>query len=432
MSNMMKNDIAIKIEKCPQCGAEIPKNSGYIDWCDQCNWNIQPLAPDHPPTLLESLYLQLGKKFSWNLFENISNLPMGRPSFSISRVFAFVLAGLVHSISLLFVVGGVLVLIENGLHFFSILLAMPLFLLAWLGLPRFAKEPENIIAREEFPTLYNLLDTISNNLGGKKIDGVVITPDFNAAFSQIGLSRKSMVFLGLPLFCVLDEQEKVALLAHEIAHGVNGDPLRSYFTATAVNTLVNWAYISRPAGIWQPFGGDMGCIVTVFMVPVNLLLLGISNLFLATAYGLMYLIFRDSQRAEYFADNIATTVCGTGAMQSMLEKLYLRISVNIAIQWVALTEKGENIYSAIQNHVSQIPAREIERLKRVNLLEDARIDTTHPPTIYRIHILNKHPWEQIKVRLSSVDSEKINTELRAMEEAIQKKMVSAYLQSLQR
>jgi len=430
MSRLSINDDVPKSEKCPNCGADIPKYYGYVDWCDQCNWNVQPQAPNQTPTLLESLYMQLGKNISRSLFEDITNSPVVRPSFSISRTFAFVLAGLVHLISVFFAVAGILVLINNGLHFFSILVALFLFLLAWLGFPRFTKEPKNIIPREKTPTLYNLLDNVSNNLGGKKIDGIVITSDFNAGFTQVGISRKDIVFLGLPLLYVLEDQELVALLAHEIAHGVNGDPLRGYFAGTAVNTLVNWSYLSRPARIWQRFGGLMGIFASVLMVPFNLLLLGLSRLILATAYGLMFLIFRDSQRAEYYADSSATTICGTKATLSVLEKLYLRTSVEIAIQRVALTKKDENIFTAIQNYVSQIPPREIERLRRVNLLEDARIDVTHPPTIYRINILTEHPMEQIKVELSHLDSEKIRAELKPFESAVQKKMISDYVKRL--
>ena len=49
-----------------------------------------------------------------------------------------------------------------------------------------------------------------------------------------------MLFIGLPLFAILDDAERVSVLGHELAHGVNGDPTRGFVVGTA---MISW-----PAG----------------------------------------------------------------------------------------------------------------------------------------------------------------------------------------
>ena len=51
--------------------------------------------------------------------------------------------------------------------------------------------------------------------------------------------------LGLPLVSVLEPQERVALIAHEIAHDVNGDPARG--TQVAVRSGLSYCSSTRDA-----------------------------------------------------------------------------------------------------------------------------------------------------------------------------------------
>ncbi|MFN3629436.1 MAG: M48 family metalloprotease [Casimicrobiaceae bacterium] len=41
-----------------------------------------------------------------------------------------------------------------------------------------------------------------------------------------------------PLMAILSPEERIAVMAHELSHGANGDPLRGTFLSGAVNTLV--------------------------------------------------------------------------------------------------------------------------------------------------------------------------------------------------
>jgi Zn-dependent protease with chaperone function len=82
--------------------------------------------------------------------------------------------------------------------------------------------PKEIIKRKYFPALHALVDSITRASGSKDIYGIVLGGRFNAAYTEIGIRRRKVIYLGVPLFYILNDEE-VALISHEIAHGINGD-----------------------------------------------------------------------------------------------------------------------------------------------------------------------------------------------------------------
>ena len=54
---------------------------------------------------------------------------------------------------------------------------------------------------------------------------------------------------GSPLMAVLSADELTAIIAHEISHGANGDPLRVQFLGQAIDTLGAWGQAARPLSI---------------------------------------------------------------------------------------------------------------------------------------------------------------------------------------
>ena len=77
-----------------------------------------------------------------------------------------------------------------------------------------------------------------------------------------------------------------------------------------------------------------------------------------------------------------------------------------------------------------VPLRERERIKRVTLKEESRLDATHPPTVYRIEMLKIHPVATGQVILSSELSERIENELIPVRRRVQKELVDLYRQSI--
>ncbi|MCY2966156.1 MAG: M48 family metallopeptidase, partial [Planctomycetota bacterium] len=83
------------------------------------------------------------------------------------------------------------------------------------------------LTRGEVPALFDLLDSLRNQLGAKPFDHVRIDPDLNASVQVIprlgvfGWNR-SYLTLGLPLMRVVSPEQFSAVLAHEFGHSLSG------------------------------------------------------------------------------------------------------------------------------------------------------------------------------------------------------------------
>lgn len=97
--------------------------------------------------------------------------------------------------------------------------------------------PKNTVSRSDYPALYGLLDRMTKELGTTPVAGLILNEEYNASITQIGIRRKKLVTLGLPLLSVLTPQERVVVLAHEFGHGLNRDPVRGFVFWTTTFTL---------------------------------------------------------------------------------------------------------------------------------------------------------------------------------------------------
>ena len=69
------------------------------------------------------------------------------------------------------------------------------------------------------------------------------------------------------------------------------------------------------------------------------------------------------------------------------------------------------MFEVLRSKVENIPPRERERLARVARLAASRLDATHPPTAYRIQLLQARPAGQPEFMISAEDNEAIEREL---------------------
>ncbi|MFN8446209.1 MAG: M48 family metalloprotease [Caldilineaceae bacterium] len=289
----------IRMETCPSCGAEIPRYRDHVVWCKNCNWNLASPTSDKPQSRIEKLYERLGKRSSLRLHQQMMELSEVKHAPSSSRILAFIAATLVHIVTLLVLAVGVALLVLGFPNVVFMIVGALFLLLAWILRPKLGKMPSQILSRDRFPTLYKVIDEIADSLHAPHVAGIILTPDFNASFQQVGWKRSALVRIGIPLFAILDKEQQAAVLAHEIAHGVNGDPMRGLWVGSAVNSLFHWSYLLRPHQIWEtPMRGLIGVMTSMLMVIVNLCLLGISNLLWYAAIGFINLIYYDSQRCR--------------------------------------------------------------------------------------------------------------------------------------
>ena len=409
-----KQEKSVKEQLCPECGARVPVHIGYKTWCDKCNWNVEILELPPIYSLFDKLYISINQKSSQRLFEQMVKGTTPKTKLTWTKIVTFLLAGCVHLITFSFAILGIWILVVSS-SLISLFVAIPLFLITWALLPNRPKLSGDIISREQYPTLYRIIDRINQTLGGPDVGGVYPEVYFNAAYGQYGWRRHRILFLGLPLFIILDAREKVALLSHELAHGVNGDPSRGFFIGTAMYTLNQWYQV-----LYVLSRNQVG--ISFFMWIINLISLLLEGIVWVLGYLLLFLLWQDRQRAEYLADYLAATVSGTEAQLTLLDKLHLKDALKKSLIKAYLNREGDNFFAEFRQRVDKVPTREFERIRRVEKLANSRLDTTHPPTGQRIDFLKAHYISEAKVQITTEELAQLDEELQPLYEGFQKYM----------
>jgi Zn-dependent protease with chaperone function/ribosomal protein L37AE/L43A len=266
-----------KPDTCPQCKASLEARSKYRTWCPQCNWNLQlPSEIIQPKTPLESFVLRMSQQHSAALFKDVTTTSPNdlKTRFSSAKFASFTVATLVYGVSLL--VGGLGLFLILNYYWNPIVLLFALGLVGFslFARPRLGKLPEFPSEPEQFSMLVNLINTISDSLGTSRISSIVLDESFGASFAEVGWRKKKVLRLGVPLLSILDAQEIVALIGHEVAHGVNGDPARGRYVGSAIQTLMRWRVALHPVELWEQGSGIAGLLG----VPFRLLFWGLSEL----------------------------------------------------------------------------------------------------------------------------------------------------------
>ena len=119
---MTNNEMEEK-ELCPQCGSTMPVNTGFVTWCEECDWNVQPLEDQTSDSLIASIYLRLNRRMSESLFTQMAKTPRSSPRVSLSTVLAFGIAGVVHLVSVTFLLVGVYLLLAGWPSIISIIIS---------------------------------------------------------------------------------------------------------------------------------------------------------------------------------------------------------------------------------------------------------------------------------------------------------------------
>src|SRR5207249_11991578 len=164
-----------------------------------------------------------------------------------------------------------------------------------------------------------LLDDVAGAVGAEPVSSVILSADFNASFTQVGLRRQGILILGLSLWEVLEPSERIALLGHEFGHAVNGDPRRGLVIGAALRSLATWYNLLRPHRLGTPSYSGNSITLTSEWIARNVILRPVGWLVRAVYTGLERILFQDSQRAEYLADQLAVQVAGAAALRGVLD-----------------------------------------------------------------------------------------------------------------
>jgi Zn-dependent protease with chaperone function len=393
-------------QACPKCAAIVPVISGYQPWCEACGWNLDPPRFDERPRLRERIAVTLGRRLGEGLFREVQARPVLRPQLTMSAALAFVIAGAVHGVTLAIVAAGFWLLWRGWPDLGMLLAALICFGIAWALRPRVAPQPAGVLPREQAPTLYALVERVAAELQLPEPPAIVLTDEFNAGFSTVTWRRQPVLWLGLPLLALLDTQERVALIAHELAHGVNGDPQRRLVISTALGALDGWHQTLHPTRILIG-GGLFGLAASLLSLALWLL-----SLFpYAVALLLLQLLWRMSQRAEYLADALSARIAGTAAAIAALERSVLGPFYDEVIQTIHFVGRRQNIIEVLTRRVASLPEREWERYRQLERRHDLRLDSTHPPTRFRIERLRQQAAEAPALELAPEEAAGLEAEL---------------------
>ncbi len=400
-----------------------------MTWCE-CGWNlVAPAVPEESNTRLGRVYASIGQRLGDRLVDELRSADRLEPGWTAARVMAYVVASLVYLGVALLIAAGVASLVVGFTNPFAIGIALFLFAFAWLLRPRFGKAPdENVVERSEAPALYAFADEVAAALDTKPADMIVVDHEFNASWWVVGLRRTRVLTLGLPLLTMLDPQERVALVAHELAHARNGDSGRSFFVGGALRALEEVYAVLAPEDHVDSYSE-----LAIFEKLTNVAMWVISRPALGLLYLQVFLLAQDHQRAEYLADALAAEVAGSTASVGLAEKLLLEPTFRAAVMQAARERTDEperDLFAELAERTGHIPGRERDRRRRVARLEDARLDATHPPTARRIELLEARTQDERKVTLDADRSAEIDEELSGRRKAFHRLLVEEHQDSL--
>lgn len=321
-------------DSCPDCTAPLDTDPTFPAWCPACEWNLlaRPAAPSLLTPREQRREDRAGRRTAKReqavrtraelVYEQVaSDTPAHRdPAVRLAAA----LAGLVHLTTLLLLAGSV-ALVVSGPWPLRVLGAVGLVVAVVLR-PRLGRLTEDAapVERADAPALYALADRVATAVGAAPVDVILLTDEFNAAFARIGVRNRGVLMIGLPLWAVLTPGQRVAVLAHEFGHDVNGDHRRGRWLGSALRALHEWYRLTLPERLTS--AEDHFVLVLAGMVQ-RLVMRVLNGAVAVLLVALDRLTARSGQAAEYRADALSAKVAGTATARSMLETLLLGSTV---------------------------------------------------------------------------------------------------------
>jgi Zn-dependent protease with chaperone function len=297
--------------------------------------------------------------------------------------------------------------------FVSLLLAG----IAWEVRPRLWRPRlDDALTRATAPAAFALVDEVAGVAGSRPPDRIVISDEFNASYGRAGIRGHRVLVIGLPLWNALEDQQRLALLAHECAHDVNRDLRSGLLVGTAIDTLRRWAWLLHPdlrpnQRAWAVSGAPSSALVMLAEFLAPLILLPLSATVGSLAVGLHRLAARSGQRAEYRADELAAAVAGTHASIELLEQFLAGDASVRSMQTALRANPNADIWARQRAFLAGIPAIQRERWRRIAGREQHRTDASHPPTLLRQDMLNSREHKLSRLTANPETFQAVSAEL---------------------
>ncbi|WP_306114769.1 MULTISPECIES: M48 family metallopeptidase [unclassified Roseovarius] len=368
--------------------------------------------------MIESVTDRLQARFAHRLLEQAKReIGHPRPRLTGRLMIAFILSILVLLTPFLLIIGGGALIWITWANLFSIIIGLILIGFGYVLLPPRNRNTQKTYRRADLPALFALLDDIAARLGTTAPDGVHFDNEFNAYMGQFtapsGRRQEWILGIGLILWEASSPAERIAHLAHELAHKVNEDPMRHGVFFRANWVLNNW-YDTFEMNLDNDMDGGFTQIIGLAVVGGYIKLLS------------RYWFF-ESQRAEYRADAFASRVSGNAANITSLEMLTRHDLARRAIVdlYPYTKDQSGRIFDHIGAAVSDASLETVDRFLAEAAQEKRCVDASHPPTVMRIEFLRSLPAEvdQDAINMADIDFGPIDAEIRPIKDALGKEFM---------
>lgn len=403
-------------QNCPLCGKPLPPAGSYPTWCPACEWGI-PKPAEEDQGFFRSLVNRWSARQAEALFRQVSGTAVERPGWGLARLASYALAMVIHLSSMALLVAGVWLVVAIP-TVVTVILAIIALLLAFQLRPRLGsfRALRDVRYRDDAPVLFGVLDQVAAVAGAKPAHGVVADGKWNASYSSVGWRRRRVVTLGLPLWDALSADQKVAVLGHEFAHGVNGDARHGVIVGTSLATLARLYSLLTPDPLLRArlraTRGTYEQIGQLVQLPLRWVIVSVF-----TAQQLITL--RASQRAEYYADAVAARIASPASVAGALD---LIVTGRDTYEMVMQRRAGRKSYpdgrtsypdfrDELRTALAAVPESELERRRRVRDHALPHVTDTHPPARLRIKMLRSLPPGKASVSPTDAQEDKIRAEL---------------------
>ncbi|WP_229780882.1 M48 family metallopeptidase [Deinococcus malanensis] len=289
------------------------------------------------------------------------------------------------------------------------LVGAALLAFAWIARPVFPQTPGQVVTQTDAPQLHALIAEIATTMEAARPQRVTVIHDVNAFMGQSGFPPRPALGLGLGLWYTLAPQERVAIIAHELAHQKNRDPVRGRLIATALNVLGQVIDLLTPDAIMQAREHEEGGMAALSNLVMRGLALGPVGLYTL----LLQLVGAEHQRAEFRADLLAAQVAGHDATLSALDTVHLlnhSSMLETALQRQKHLPQAAHTFLELRRlWLGQLPGQRAQA-REAYLQERAQLDATHPPTADRLAVIRAYP-AAARITLSAARAAQIDAEL---------------------
>lgn len=408
---------------CPECQAKLVTEGDEEPWCERCQWNLDAFTPQPMDgwvrRRLERLAHHAGYDLSAALFRALVGKPVDRPDLQAATLWLAAVSGALLAFILGLAALGVWLLVYQPwlMKVVGFLLLVIAFALRpRLGSLRKVRQCYDEVTRAEAPRLFELIGRVASAAGAPVPHRVMLAPEWNAAAGTFGIRRRRVLILGLPFWSVLRSQERVALLGHELGHFANGDLRASLMTMPALTTFGLLADMLYPTHEDRDTDEVFGAFAALVQVLVRPFLLLAAHLCWLAHLGLNMIGARQSQRAEYYADELGVRVAGSQASLGLQDVIAASDGMIAVVGGRSRASQHASGWREGVEKAREAMNDRISRLRQLSLRTTASPLASHPPAGLRHALIASRPHRDARIVLSEAESAAIDAELSRYEE----------------